>query len=59
MSISRLRVVRGSLPPPLAPRVDAYEFVDNGRFRFHIEIRQPLAGLIVRYRGWLAPSPSA
>ncbi|MGX7875953.1 DUF4166 domain-containing protein [Mesorhizobium sp. ORM6] len=26
------------------------------RFRFHVEISHPLAGSIVRYRGWLEPA---
>jgi hypothetical protein len=43
------------LPLALAPRIDAYEFVEAGRFRFHVEISHPLTGLIVRYRGWLVP----
>jgi hypothetical protein len=43
------------LPLSLAPRGDAYEFVEEGRFHFHVEIRHPFTGLIVRYRGWLVP----
>jgi uncharacterized protein DUF4166/saccharopine dehydrogenase-like protein len=43
------------LPLALAPRIDAYEYVEDGRFRFHVEIGHPLTGLIVRYRGWLVP----
>jgi hypothetical protein len=43
------------LPLVLAPRIDAYEFVEAGRFRFHVEISHPLTGLIVHYRGWLVP----
>jgi hypothetical protein len=42
------------LPMWLCPRVDAYEFVDEGRFRFHVDIRHPWSGLIVRYRGELS-----
>lgn len=43
------------LPMPLwlAPGGDSFETVEDGRFRFHVEIRLPLAGLVVRYRGWL------
>jgi hypothetical protein len=41
------------LPHALAPRGDSYEFAADGRFNFHVEIRHPLTGLIVRYRGWL------
>jgi Domain of unknown function (DUF4166) len=45
------------LPRAWAPRGDAYESADDGRFNFHVEICHPLLGLIVRYRGWLAPRP--
>ena len=41
------------LPAFLAPTGDSYEFEENGRFHFNVEIRQALTGLIVRYRGWL------
>ncbi|MDX8532039.1 DUF4166 domain-containing protein [Mesorhizobium sp. VK25A] len=44
------------LPMWLRPRSDAYETVEDGRFRFHVEISHPAAGLIVRYRGWLEPA---
>ncbi|RUU44713.1 DUF4166 domain-containing protein [Mesorhizobium sp. M6A.T.Ca.TU.002.02.2.1] len=40
----------------LCPRSTSFESVENGRFRFHVEISHPLTGLIVRYRGWLEPS---
>jgi hypothetical protein len=43
------------LPAAFAPRSQAYEFAENGRFHFHVEIAHPLMGLIVRYRGWLEP----
>lgn len=43
------------LPSWLGPRAHAYEAVEDGRFRFHVEITHPLCGLIVRYRGWLVP----
>ncbi len=45
-----------ALPLAWAPGGEAHESVEDGRFRFHVEIRHPLAGLIVRYRGWLVPS---
>lgn len=57
-------VLRGwrafGIPMPLflAPRSNAHETVEDGRFRFHVEIRHPLTGLIVRYRGWLVPAES-
>ncbi|MEI9405244.1 DUF4166 domain-containing protein [Mesorhizobium argentiipisi] len=44
------------LPMWLCPRSKAYETVEDGRFRFHVEISHPAAGLIVRYRGWLEPA---
>jgi len=43
------------LPLWLAPGGDAYEYAAEGRFHFHVEFGHPLIGLIVRYRGWLAP----
>ena len=56
----RLVVRRWSLfgipmPLALAPRGNAYEFAEEGRFHFHVEIRHPFTGLIVGYRGWLVP----
>jgi hypothetical protein len=55
-----LKVRRWSLfglrmPLSLAPRGEAYETAEDGRFRFNVEIGSPLTGLIVRYRGWLSP----
>ena len=48
------------LPRALAPRATAYESAEDGRFRFFVEIKLPLIGLIVRYQGWLAlPSDAA
>ncbi|MER9233761.1 DUF4166 domain-containing protein [Mesorhizobium sp. M0622] len=44
------------LPMWLGPRSTSYETVEDGRFRFHVEISHPLAGMIARYRGWLEPS---
>ena len=43
------------LPLALAPRGNSYEFVQDGRFHFHVEIGHPFTGLIVGYRGWLVP----
>lgn len=44
------------MPLALAPRGDSYEYAEDGRFRFHVEIGVPLIGPIVSYRGWLAPN---
>lgn len=46
------------LPMFLCPRSTSYEAVEDGHFRFHVEISHPLTGMIVRYRGWLEPSVS-
>ncbi|HXN16229.1 MAG TPA: DUF4166 domain-containing protein, partial [Usitatibacter sp.] len=52
-------VVRGwsflgiPLPLALAPMCNSYEFVQEGRFHFHVELAHALTGLIVRYSGWL------
>jgi Domain of unknown function (DUF4166)/Saccharopine dehydrogenase NADP binding domain len=43
------------LPSSLLPVGDGYEFAEQDRFQFHVEIGHKLTGLIVRYRGWLKP----
>lgn len=43
------------LPLCLAPGGDSYEYAEDGRFHFHVEIGHPFTGLIVGYRGWLVP----
>jgi hypothetical protein len=43
------------LPTLLVPNGDAYEYDDNGRFCFNVEIKHVFTGLIVRYTGWLEP----
>ena len=43
------------LPGFLAPGGTVYESAEGGRFHFHVEIRHPWIGLLVRYRGWLVP----
>jgi hypothetical protein len=53
--LRRWRVFGIAMPMFLRPRSSAYETVEDGRFRFHVEIGHPLTGLIVRYRGWLVP----
>ena len=55
-----LEVVRWSLlgapmPRSLAPYGEACERVEDGRFRFEVEMRHAWTGLIVAYRGWLEP----
>jgi uncharacterized protein DUF4166 len=41
------------LPGALCPRIAAREWGAGGRFHFDVEIALPLAGRLVRYRGWL------
>jgi uncharacterized protein DUF4166 len=41
------------LPGALWPRIAAREWEEGGRFHFDVEIALPLAGRLVRYRGWL------
>ena len=53
--VRRCSVFGVSLPLWLAPRANAYEHAEDGRFHFHVEISHPLTGLIVGYRGWLVP----
>lgn len=43
------------LPIWLAPRGESYEHVSEGRFCFNVDIRLPMAGQVVSYRGWLVP----
>lgn len=43
------------MPSRLAPCGLSFEHEDCGCFCFHVEIKLPLIGLVVRYRGWLRP----
>ena len=43
------------LPLALAPRSEAREWAEDGRFHFDVPIALPLIGTIVHYRGWLIP----
>jgi hypothetical protein len=47
------------LPLALGPRSRALETVEEGQFRFDVEIRLPLVGLVVHYQGRLAPAKLA
>lgn len=47
------------LPLRLAPRSEAREWEEAGRFRFDVPIALPLVGRLVHYRGWLAPDDGA
>lgn len=54
--VRRWKVFGLPLPVALAPFGDSFEYVADGRFHFDVAIRMPLVGLIVRYRGSLAPT---
>jgi hypothetical protein len=41
------------MPRFMSPGGTTFEYVEQGRFHFHVEIAHPWFGLIVRYRGWL------
>lgn len=43
------------LPAHWFDAVRSREFVENGRYRFDVQARLPLAGLLVRYEGHLEP----
>lgn len=43
------------LPGPLAPRVTAREWAEDGKYRFLAEVTLPIVGFVVRYEGWLGP----
>lgn len=47
----------GPLPLPLflAPRSEAREWEEEGRFHFDVPIALPLLGPLIHYRGWLEP----
>ena len=49
-----------SVPRVLHPAVRTFESERDGRYRFEVEAKLPLAGLLVRYAGWLqrAPTPA-
>lgn len=59
LAIRRVTVFGIPLPSWLRPGGVAYEHTADGRFNFFVEIRAPLAGLIVGYRGWLTESSGA
>ena len=44
------------LPRRLIPSGDSCEYAKGDRFCFDVEICLPLAGFVVRYRGWLTPA---
>ena len=53
MHICRWSLFGVPLPLSLAPRSEAREFEQDGRFHFDVPISLPLIGLVVHYQGWL------
>jgi hypothetical protein len=45
------------MPKALLPQGQPFETEESGLFRFDVEIRAPIVGLIVAYKGWLAQLP--
>ena len=44
------------IPSVCLPSSDTEEFAQDKRFHFDVRIALPLVGLLVHYRGWLAPA---
>ena len=57
--VRRWSILGMPLPLALAPGGDTFESAQDGRFHFNVEIKLPLFGLIVRYRGCLNPIPAS
>ena len=53
--VRRWKLLGLPLPLSLAPRVETHEAAKNDQFQFNVEIRLPLVGLLVHYRGHLTP----
>lgn len=56
MALRGWSFARLPLPIALAPRIDAREWQEDGRFRFDVRIALPLAGELIHYSGWLRPA---
>lgn len=54
--VRRWSVLGLPLPRRFAPYGEAFEAAEDGKFVFDVDIRLPLVGRIVRYRGMLAPA---
>lgn len=47
-----------AFPVSLLPRTVASKGIDNGQYRFSVEVRLPLLGTMLSYSGNLSPAPS-
>jgi hypothetical protein len=53
LGLTGVRLLGVPLPHLLHPTVHTFECERDGRYRFEVESRLPLVGLLVRYSGWL------
>jgi hypothetical protein len=53
LRLTGVRLLGVPLPRWLHPNVRTLESERDGRYRFEVESRLPLLGLLVRYSGWL------
>lgn len=53
LRLGRMHMLGVPVPRSLMPIVSTREFEQDGRYRFEVESRLPLFGLLVRYSGWL------
>jgi predicted dinucleotide-binding enzyme len=54
MVLRRWSVLGLPMPLALGPQIKAREWEEAGRFHLDVAVSLPIAGLVVRYRGWLA-----
>lgn len=59
LSLVAMRVLGVPVPRPMLPLVATRETEHGGRYHFEVEAVLPLAGLLVRYRGWLERVPDS
>lgn len=59
LSVTALRVFGIPVPGFLLPRVRTREWEAEDCYRFEVEARLPVGGLLIRYSGWLAPTATA
>ena len=55
MVLRRWSIFAIPLPLLLAPRIEAREWEQDGRFRFSVDVAMPAIGPVIRYAGWLEP----
>ncbi len=53
LRLDGFRLLGLPLPRLVHPSVRTWEYEREGRYQFEVEARLPLAGLVIRYGGWL------